>query len=91
MRITPKQLRQYIDTMRVEHLRLKHDIEDCEFKLEQNQCPSCHEHLTEELSMMLEIAEDAQDLPETLSSLEEYLAEDEAMNGWKGEDRFIEF
>lgn len=91
MRMTPKQLRDYIDTMRVEHLRLKHAIEECEFELEQNQCPSCHERLSIELEIMLEMAEEAGDLPQALLDLEEYLAEDEVMNGWKGDDRVIEF
>ncbi len=91
MRMTPRQLRHYIDTMRLEHLRLKHEIEACEFELEQNQCASCHDRLTMELEMMLEIEADADGLPQALTSLEEHLAEDEAMNGWKGEDRVIEF
>jgi hypothetical protein len=90
-KMTPSQLREYIESMRLEHLRLKHDIEECEFQLDQNQCPECHRRLMEDLEIMMTIAEDTYDLPQALLNLEEHLAEDEVMNGWKGDDRVVEF
>lgn len=88
--MTPKQLRQYIDHLRKNHLALKHNIEKQEFFIEQNQCPECDLRLQEELFEMYDIAYEMTDLPKVTKSLEEYLAEDEAINGWKGEDRIIE-
>ncbi len=88
--MTPKQLRQYIDETRTENLYLKHEIEACEFELEQNNCESCQARLLEELEIMQAMVANTKGLSEALNNLEEYLAEDEIMNGWKGEDRIIE-
>lgn len=89
--MTPRQLRNYIDEMKSKFLMLKHEIEITEADLEHTQCQECIWRLLDDLDFMYEVIEESQDFSENLSSLEEHLAEDEHLNGWKGDDRVIEF
>lgn len=91
VKMKPHQLRDYIEQMKTQHLMLKHEIEACEFELEQSQCPDCTWRYSLELKEMCHAAQNARMLPKVVRNLEEFLAEDEAANGWKGEDRWIVF
>ena len=92
MKVTPKQLRLHIEAMKTERLILRHDIESCEFELEYAVCPECKSRLVEDLAYMKEIDKRISvDWTREIESLEERLAEDETLNGWQGDDRFIEF
>jgi len=89
MKMKPNELRAYIEQMKKQHLLLKHEIEAYEFELSQSRCPDCNFNLNRDLRELLRYAKEARFIPKVVKNLEQYLAEDEAANGWKGEDRWI--
>lgn len=93
MRMTPQQVREQINGIKAEKLSVRHDIECCECEIEHVVCKDCRSSLMDELRYLkgIEQSMSSQDVGRIVQYLEERLAEDEMLNGWQGEDRYIEF
>ncbi len=96
MQYTIKQLRKIIEDGRTHWLRAYHIMEEYEFVLENNnpvfdQMPNIKKTMKEDvvhLRLKLKLA--AERSRKNLNAIEKFLDEDEAVNGWMGEDRVIE-
>jgi hypothetical protein len=92
MRMTPQQVREQISGIKAERISLRHDIECCECEIEYAICKQCRASLIDELRYLKGIDKSmTQDVGHVIQYLEERLAEDEMLNGWQGEDRYIDF
>lgn len=91
MKITPKQLREAIDAIRTHQLKTSHHLEYYEAVIgtaPASVLPQMQQDVNKLRSMFKDANKNVRGYAE---KLELFLKEDEAMNGWKGEDRYIEF
>jgi hypothetical protein len=91
MSYTPKQIRDTLDNLRIRQLRLDHTLEQYEAIIEYCNAPIDKDRWRADFERLrAKSRESREDLRKKLSHLEEILAEDEKVNGWRGEDRIVE-
>ncbi len=89
-KVTPKQVRAAIDAIRTRQLQITHGLEVYEAII-QNAPPYLLPKMQADVDALYKHNRDANATTRKyLKMLEDILAEDEAANGWKGEDRYIE-
>lgn len=91
MKVKPKALSAYIEDVKISHLRFERDMEYWELLIEKAGEKSDVSLARAEMSALRKYIKMARPTVRNYTrQLEKILREDEASNGWKGEERFIE-
>lgn len=96
MNLTPAQVREVIDRTRKHYYQTYQTMEQYEAIVFEHPgmkyIPGTQRDMKEDLvGLRTKLRQQAVKAREATLKLEEMLAADEAANGWKGEDRFVEF